>query len=138
MEDSHGMRRRFFLGGSLSVGALSVSGCIALNFDSEGRRGVNKELELRNNWTEAVTLHISIEKGRAPAEQREVVFDDAVEIPANQTITRDVLGDDQYYLSVEMGQSSHQFGTRPICDRAFTRIIVTEDGKLTSEIQDCE
>lgn len=132
------MRRRSLLRSSLPVGTFSVAGCIALNFDSEGRRGVNKELELRNNRTEAVTLHISIWKGGAPAEQREVVFDEAVEIPANQTITHDVLGDDQYYITVEMEEESHQFGTRPICDRAFTRIIVTEDGELSSQVQDCE
>lgn len=132
------MQRRSLLRSSLSVGALSLAGCIRLNFDSEGRRGVNEELELRNNWTETVMLHISIENGRAPAEQREVVFDGAVELPANQTVTRDVLGDDQYYLTVEMEREPHRFGTRPICDRAFTRIIVTEDGELTSQIQDCE
>lgn len=132
------MQRRSLLRSSLSVGTFALAGCFALNFNSEGRKGVNKELELRNNWTEAVTLHISIENGRAPAEQREVVFDAAIEIPANQTITRDVLGDYQYYITVEMEEESHQFGTRPICDRAFTRIIVTKDGELTSQIQDCE
>lgn len=119
------------------VGTLSTAGCL-LDFGSEGRMGVNEELELRNDRPETVTLNISIERGSAPADQREVVFDGAVEIPANQTVSRDVLGDDQYYITVEMDQESHRFGTRPICDSAFTRIIVTEDGELTSQIQDCE
>lgn len=128
------MNRRSVLWGAVVAPVAISAGCLDSEFLFSGE---NKTLEIQNNNAETVTLHISIKDGEAPPERREVVFNEAVEIPANQTVTRDVLGTNQYYITVETESESHEFGTRPICESAFTRIIVTEDGELTSQIQDC-
>ena len=114
-----------------------VAGCLDEDI-AASVPGKNETLEIQSNFAEAVTLHITIEKGEGPSEEREVVFEDAFEVPAKQTVTRDVLGDNQYYIAVRNERNSTQFGTRPICDIAFTRIIVTDDGHLLSRIKDCE
>jgi len=114
--------------------AASISGCVD---QSTLIAGVDETLEIRSEFDEAVALDIRIEQDEVNEDGR-VVFDETVTVDANETRTLDVLGDDQYYLAVSGNGETHEFGTRPICDRAFTRIIVTADGGLDSEIEDCE
>lgn len=122
------MHRRSVLQAAGTATLAIAAGCTAALLE-----GKNETLEIRNEYQESVTLDVSIEN-----DDESTVFDESITVGANETITRDVLGDDQFYLDVTWSEQRHEFGTRPICDDSFTRIIVTEDGTLDSEIEDCE
>ncbi|GAB3686291.1 hypothetical protein GCM10028857_18130 [Salinarchaeum chitinilyticum] len=122
------MNRRSALQAAGTATLAIAAGCTARFVEGE-----NETLEIRNEYETSVTLDVSIEN-----DDGSTVFDESITIRANETVTRDVLGDDQFYLDVTWDEQRHEFGTRPICDDSFTRIIVTEDGTLDSEIEDCE
>lgn len=124
-------RHKFFQFAGL-VFLIVSTGCV----NSLLMPGSNDTLEIRNQYGENATIHITIWEGLGSKE--EVVFNERVHIQKNTTRTLDVLGDSQYYLNVSMGNEWHEFGNRPICQRAFTRVIIQEDGKLYSQIEDCE
>lgn len=126
------MDRRTLLRHGVSGGLLVLTGC----FGASDRIGSNETLEIRNAYNDPVTLDLTIEKKGAG--ERTVVFDDEVDVPANKTKSLEVLGNNQYYLTVELGDQTQKFGTRPICNRAYTKIIITYDRQISSEIRDCE
>lgn len=127
------MDRRVLLRNGLSGVLFVLDGCFGL----ADRVGSNKTLQIRNEYADPVTLDLTIKKGRFP-EERTIVFTDEVQVPANETTSLEVLGDDQYRITVTLGDQRHEFGTRPTCTRAYTIITVTYDRQLRSEIQDCE
>lgn len=133
------MQRRSLLRSSLSVGTLSVAGCLALNFDSEGRSGVNEKLEIRNNLTETVLLHVVVERDELDGSQdKETVFERDVSIPAGQTKVLEVLGDTRFHILVTRSDQEMTFSASPICSQASTMILVTETGELENKVEDCE
>lgn len=121
------------------MGTLSIAGCIGLNFDSEGRSGVNEELEIRNNLNETILLHVVVERDELDGSQdKETVFERDVSVPATQTKVFEVLGDTRFQITVTGLDQEMTFSTRPICNHASTMIIVTETGELQNEVEYCE
>lgn len=133
------MQRRTLLRSSLSAGTLSIAGCIGLNFDSEGRSGVNEELEIRNTLNETVSLHVVVERDDLDGSQdTETVFERDVSVPAAQTEVLEVLGDTRFLITVTGLDQETTFSTRPICSHASTMVLVTETGELQNEVEYCE
>ena len=130
------MQRRSFLQTSLSLGTLATAGCLS---SIGGQMGVNKKLEIRNNQKETITLHVVVEQNKpAGSQNRETIFEENLAVPPNQTTVREVLGDDQFRITVTGLDQEMTFWTRPICGAARTTIIVTKTGELQNEVEGCE
>lgn len=126
----------------LAKGSVGLTGCVVTSgcfFDSAGRRGVNKILAVENNSVNQVQLHILVEKNRPPGSQNlRTTFENKIPIQSNQVRELEVLGEDQFRITVTgLGQKT-VFWTRPICNTASTRAIVKRDEKIISEVEWCE
>lgn len=130
------MQRRVFLGSSLGFGVVSTAGCL---FGVGGRTGVNGKLEIANDFDERVSLRVTVDRNEPAGSQNlETVFEEDVSVPAKQTETLEVLGDDQFRITVAGLGDGITFWTRPICDAARTAVIITGRGELRNEVEDCE
>ena len=128
------MHRRSFLFSSV-ITVSATSGC----FGFGKRIGGNKRINVVNNYQKNVQLNIHVELNKpAGSQNSETVYDETVTIPANETKHLDVLGDNQYRITVTMSDEKVSFFTRPICNSARTIVIVTHDGGLTNEVEFCE
>lgn len=81
-----------------ATAASSLSGCL---FNSAGYRGVNKNLEVVNQYAEPVELHILVERNEpAGPQHRERIFEGNVTVAPSESKSLDVLGD--YQLRITM------------------------------------
>lgn len=98
---------------------------------------MNKRIRLTNNSDTEVILGVVVHRdGRADPDTK--VFEGDVTVPAGETEVREVLGDDQYRITVSGRGHTTEFFSRPICDHARTEVFVTPADELRFEVDSCE
>jgi len=126
-------RRRLLTKGMVGLAATTmVAGC-----DDPIRK--NSTLVLRNEVSEPVQLGIQVERYNFsdPSESK-TTFEDIVAIPAEDTKKLDILGNDAFRITVNGLGQEITFRTRPICNFAHTKIIVTGAREITKDVKNCE
>lgn len=104
----------------------------------EDRRGVNKTLQVENNASESVRLHILVRLDNTPGETEEAVFDQNVSVSPGEAREFEILGENQYGITVTGLDQEKRYTTRPICNTAYTRIIVAKNREIQFDVGTCE
>ncbi|WP_252700983.1 hypothetical protein [Natronosalvus vescus] len=98
---------------------------------------MNETVVIDNDLDREVTLTIAIEERRDGGEYDPVTETNAT-VAANESAERDLLGQSQYRVTITGIDQEIQLITRPICDDAITRIIITESRRIDYWVEDCE
>lgn len=110
-----------------------------MHIEASRELGANKHLEIINNYSEPVELHIVVIESYPVEEQdRERVFEGNVSIAAGESKPLDVLNDLQFRITVTGLDQEMSLLTRPICKGTKTTITVDESGELQKEVVSCE
>ena len=98
---------------------------------------MNETVMIENELDGEIALTIAIEE-RQDGGEYDLVTEIDITVDANGSAQRDLLGHSQYRITVTGLDQEIQLATRPICDDAITRIIITETRQLDYWVQDCE
>ncbi len=126
--------RRHLLALISSSAIIGTAGCLG---GFGGPSGVNETVVIDNDLDREVTLTIAIEERRDGGEYDPVTETNAT-VAANESAERDLLGQSQYRVTITGIDQEIQLITRPICDDAITRIIITESRRIDYWVEDCE
>jgi hypothetical protein len=99
----------------------------------------NSTLVLRNEVSEPVQLGIQVERYNLsdPSESK-TTFEDIVAIPVEDRKELDILGNDTFRITANGLGQEITFRTKPICNYAHTKVIVTDAREITKDVKSCE